>query len=728
MSSLKQILFGERAAGVYLKTEIYDPDIDGSDITSSGKIVPAIGSLIIDITEGRQVQQYTVVAVDQTTYKVTMVPSTYVVDSTTQTDRVLSYGNDLFFLYFNSVTVSSNPYTIEAVETDAILQYKRESGKINVTLNTVIAPGFVQQGSIAAQTFDNYLNVMNNRYKVNIPRSVNTVHDVVNSIWAQLLAKHPRINMTRLIVDNKLSLFGNHAAQYQLFRTNSEGNEEVISRWYVNNKYVGTVCDMLDTGVKGIRKCDGCYTDVDDLREGDVVTLKVYSAGGLMIAAIQLIAKQAYLLNEEASLANPIVGMFIDANQIDRDGNLYLYQNQNPTELAIFVMLRYSDGTIKRVAVDNKRGFAYGIEQIDTSVVGEETDIVVKYYLSNEDALGESTSQIASRMIIEKYQQLVNSVDVTVNTVVNDNPELDYHRKLAEFINLTFGIAITGTQETVGDYIDFVVNYITNQEESSVVNDETLRYLSEYVTVKNISSEQELISKVSPIPMWNANTTSWSLKYIRYRLDRTASSISTVTTTGFSGTQFGVRQTINLSTPQVINGIESTFTQSFIIDVRNKNVAASAINGLNWLIKDDESSQVVYGDDTGNHIRPVIHYTTTNGYFIPASIFAANSNQTAIEVFIENFYTQANPPKLATESIAPTPTHFIVKDPSSNKSLMSEMRPIGSFSENLMLNIDSDTPNKYVNDTLFIEFYRYDETTDITEVLYGVPVDVVQGY
>lgn len=653
MSGLKQILFGERAAGVYLKTEIYDPDVDGSDITKSGKIVPAIGSLVVDNTVGLHNQQYTVVAVDQTTYKATLIPSTFVVDSTAQTDRVLSYGNDLFFLYFNTVRLSTNG--------------------------------------------DN-------------------------------------INLTRLIVDNKLSLFGNHAAQYQLFRTKADGSEEVISRWYVNNKYVGTVCDMLDTGVKGIRKCDGCYTDVNDLREGDIVTLKVYSAGGLMIAAIQLIAKQAYLLNEEASSANPIIGMYIDANQIDRDGNPYLYQNQNPSELALFVMLKYSDGSVKRVAVDNKRGFCYGLEQVDTSTAGNESDVVVKYYISQEDAIGESLSQLASRMIVEKYQQLINDPDVDLTTEVDDDPELDYHAKLVDFINLTFGITVTGTMSTIGDYVTFVVNYITEHEDSSVVNDETLRYLSEFVTIKIVTSEQELLSKISPIPMWNSNTHTWSLKFIKYRVDRTASRNTGVVieeennVSTFNGNLFNTEQTVKVTAPQIVNGLETEFTQTFVIKLGNKTMAESTNNGPDWLIKDSSGSLFVYGDNTGNHVRPLIEFTTSRGYYIPASVFSASSTQTAVEVFLENFYTQAAPPMLASESIAPTPTHFIVKDPSTNRSLMSEMKSVNEFTENLNLNIDDDTVNKYVNDTLLVEFYRYDETTQITEVLYGVPVNVKQGY
>ena len=257
MSTTRSVLFGERAAGVYLRTDIYDPDVDGTSPSASGKIVPAVGSLVIDNTVGLHNQQYTVTAVNQETYKSTMIPSTFVVDSTAQVDRVLSYGNDLFMLY------------------------------------------------ISAQT---------------------------------LTISGSNINLRRLIVDNKLCLFGNHAATYQLVKIGDNGQETVISRKYMQGSKqldvisgtvdgstitaAGTAISMLKTGVDGIRKCDGCYTDAI-IEEGDLIRCDIYTAAGMLITQVNLVAKQAHLLNETVSTSNPITHITIEGNQM-QGSNLML--------------------------------------------------------------------------------------------------------------------------------------------------------------------------------------------------------------------------------------------------------------------------------------------------------------------------------------------------------------------------------------------------------------------
>lgn len=105
------ILFGERAAGVYGFNEIYDPNVDGNDPSlAAGKIVPAVGSQVVKIIPTATLpvcQLYTVVAVDPVTYKSTLVPTSFIaVDSTS--DRVLSYGNEIFMLYYTPVTITVN--------------------------------------------------------------------------------------------------------------------------------------------------------------------------------------------------------------------------------------------------------------------------------------------------------------------------------------------------------------------------------------------------------------------------------------------------------------------------------------------------------------------------------------------------------------------------------------------------------------------------------------------
>ena len=592
----KSVLFGEKAAGVYRMSEIYFPSkYEGITPEQSGKIVPAVGSLVVDDTTGLHNQQYTVTSVDPITYEPTLIPSTFVVDSTAQVDRVLSYGNDVFMLYFSSVTV--------AIE-----------------------------GS--------------------------------------------NVNLTRLIVDNKLSLFGNHAATYQLVRTNpDDGTETVISRRYepgnnprlIPNK---TSIPMLDTGVEGIRKCDGCYTE-ETLTEGEDIRCDIYTAGGILIAQIHLIAKKGHLLNEPVDAANPIVDMIIEGSQMDADGNLYLFYGQNESELAIYVRLLYANGDSQSVAIDNKRGFCYNLDLVSSSIAGAVYEILVKYYLAPCD-----------------------SVDPSSDIVSNEGSN---------------GYA---------------------------------RYISKTAKIIIKTEEEDRISKVSPIPFWDSTNNRWVLQFLRYRANRLMSPYHTndpedkeyvtIVDNTFNGSLFGSYQTVTISYNEVVNyndedSVVQTVpkTETFAIKLKQRNTTDTTF-AENFLIKEAVTDEVEYGNNVTPHIRPRIVYTagSNGGYFVPDEVFRQNSTQSAAEVFVENFYTNAKPPKLTEESAAPVPTHFRIK--LADGTAISRVKiPITNFSNNLQLIIPhNQQPNYYVGQTVVVEFLKQIDTVS-DEILYGVPVEVI---
>ena len=101
------VLFGERDPKVYRLDQIYDPDIDGLDPEASGKTIPAVGSVVLDmsvVSSGEPIPAYSVVSVDQTTYKSTLRPLTSIIELDAIPDRILSYGNDKHMLYYDDDT------------------------------------------------------------------------------------------------------------------------------------------------------------------------------------------------------------------------------------------------------------------------------------------------------------------------------------------------------------------------------------------------------------------------------------------------------------------------------------------------------------------------------------------------------------------------------------------------------------------------------------------------
>ena len=635
MSTNKVVLFGEKAAGVYRMSDIYIPDSENYvSVEDSGKIVPAVGSLVIDDTRGLHNQQYTVTAIDPETYNPTLVPSAFVYDTSAQPDRVLSYGNELLMLYFMPTTIT------------------RDGQEVPIT---------------------------------------------------------------RLVVDNKLSFFGNHAATYQLCRYTEQGQLETISRWYrPNGIEAGTAIPMLETGVEGVRKCDGCYTNVT-LKEGDSIICKVYSAGGILLSMVTLIAKQGHLLNEIASVANPIVDMLIEANQIDQDGTLYLYENQDPNELAIFPILVYQDDSRKEVAIDNFKGFVYGLPEVKTDIVGMEYRILIKYYLGDDDVVMDYENKFA----------YYRTTDVTWQA------NKTYYLRTAgnDCWNYT---EISSADYNVGDPIPTTeADYFERHEVGVQLNpgSNAVRFISREATIRIVEVEAMRASKVSIIPMWNAGSNRWEFEYLKYletmdvsplplRVSVSAENTYLVENPVINGGEFGTTQHTSITYTNKIANKYNRATQDIFIALNDKRIAN---NNVNYLISDALDSDRQYGRNDDNHIRPFIRKSGTT-YIIPESAFAANSTQTAEQVFLDNFYYQANPPADPNTGAVIKPTHFIIKDLEGQQlvnpiALADRHNPLGITTTNSTVIVEFIERIEYLTDQ--------GQQTHTDRYLYGVPVEII---
>ena len=80
--------------------QIYDPDLDGPYVEDIGKVIPNPGSIAIDKETGNT---YYVDSVDSR-YKSTLKPCKIVISSDDEVTKILSYGNDKFFLFFDDRT------------------------------------------------------------------------------------------------------------------------------------------------------------------------------------------------------------------------------------------------------------------------------------------------------------------------------------------------------------------------------------------------------------------------------------------------------------------------------------------------------------------------------------------------------------------------------------------------------------------------------------------------
>ena len=158
-----------------------------------------------------------------------------------------------------------------------------------------------------------------------------------------------------------------------------------------------------------------------------------------------------------------------------------------------------------------------------------------------------------------------------------------------------------------------------------------------------------------------------------------------------------------------------TFEQSFAIKV------ADVASITPFLIAPDSSSPFVYGAQDAQHNRPKLNYDAIREtYFIPTSLFPNELE------FIDDFYTRAVPPYLPeTETVAPTPTHFTLRDRTNGRVLVALPVPINVYDQEMSFIVTGIDPSEYNNSTIIVEFLV--DRTSHFDVLYGVPVEVVPG-
>lgn len=194
-----------------------------------------------------------------------------------------------------------------------------------------------------------------------------------------------KLQLTRLNVDDKLTFFGDSVTNYCIIKSSATGTETIISQYFdETNTNTGRMCKVA--GATDSKKCVPCYS-FDELEAGETYILRAYDSAGNLVAEFKLIGVEATALSIDID-ENPIIDFFVRANQfvsLDNLGNnaIFLYQHQNVDELNIWPIIKYADNTEEHVVIDNVHGFAYGLEEIKTDVVGATYNVLIKYAIGS---------------------------------------------------------------------------------------------------------------------------------------------------------------------------------------------------------------------------------------------------------------------------------------------------------------------------------------------------------
>ena len=270
-----------------------------------------------------------------------------------------------------------------------------------------------------------------------------------------------------------------------------------------------------------------------------------------------------------------------------------------------------------------------------------------------------------------------------------------------------------------GYYQTIVIKYFLGRKESSLDDKRFLTCTKRLVVVKE---KEDFSVKVTPIPVFNKTHNKWYLRYFVYTDDRNGCHDITDQCSydefPFDGSSdmWGTEQhvVIDYDLSVALNlGEELPGSQSFYITVWDPS------SYERYTIRDSKDTDILYGADGSVVRRPILNYDMDiDSYFIPTSVFRNK------EAVIESFYTNARPFfDTRTETVAPTPTHFVVRDALNGNQINSNPIELDNFGA-AFKRVNTNT-SLYLNQTVVVEFLQL--VADTYVVLYGVPVDVRAG-
>lgn len=637
--------YGEGKCQTYLLSELFDPAAPGSSLSNVATFIPRVGSIVVDDTTGEHNTLYVVYHVDPVSHKATLVPAKLQNDIDLMDNQIITYGNNIYMLYWIRTTVEIYEKTTDT--------YVRQ-GKVYYSRTETDSPYGDTKYVYTRLSLPTGMNISDHDYYAKVTKS----------LW-------------KLVPDRKISVVGDRIKSFAIFagaNLVSASTSSIVSNYYMNESGQAVQTNRIAMDEVTVPVTDGsgeqitaiakipvpCYSETE-VKDGDPYVLVLYDEDDRVIAQITMISHTMLGLSELASLQWPVESFTVTANQYDPvDGKCFLTRGQRLDELVFYPCIRYANNdSISDAAIDNTQLFIFGKDQISTDIPGEEYKVLLKYYLNNNESVSE---------------------------------DRDYQ---------------------IG---------------------ETGRFIYTFVTVKIIAPSESSISKIIPILQFNS-ASGWSVLPIAYYRNRQMPRALGDTSWGdgtFNGKSYSIGQTLRIHAfeQDPNSAMPTEFTSSYSLTLFDPTVTAGNPK-INYYFRDEPSTtNNVYGKNTALVPRARIFHEInraagTTRTYIPKGIFPTST------IFLNAFYYQADPPSVAGESPAKTPTHFQIRKPvvlSNSISVISvNPIPISEYANDLALN-DDVSNDETIPGTAIVEFLYHGTgmAANSFEYLYAVPVDVIK--
>ena len=266
----------------------------------------------------------------------------------------------------------------------------------------------------------------------------------------------------------------------------------------------------------------------------------------------------------------------------------------------------------------------------------------------------------------------------------------------------------------------------TNEVMSAPLAADNITYVTAEADLVVIANGLQAGVKISIVPVWSAVANKYKLAYFLYTTtrDRVINITGMVTlspSTPFNGAYYGQPQVLTLRLD--MSQAEPTIYPTSIIYQQTVAITLQPLAAVDrYVLKDATNAPLSLGATTTNLHRPSIHYDPSiSQYYVP-SLFASSVQ------FLQAFYWNANPPyDTATETQAPTPTHFQLRDSSSGVLLTASPIAISTY-ETAVSIMGAGLANRYAQtgSNVVVEFLAVLGGSN-TLILFGVACDCYIG-
>jgi len=257
-----------------------------------------------------------------------------------------------------------------------------------------------------------------------------------------------RVTPHVLAIDKRMRLYGSQASYVMIFRGTdiSEATGRVIGYMVDETGHIGTdhipleLVAMQDTTNTAIKVPKLSYTS-EDLKDGEVVTVVVYSDDNAVVSYQKMLIKDTSFTATGIAGTRYVTGISI-ASPFLSTAQENLFRIPLYTDVASIAMqgvISYSDGSSRKQTITlgvSGKMRVMGFENFTATIVGQKIPLVLGYYLdSTEETYGAQTSDGDNRFITQLYHAEVTPVDgasavklFVVPTWVDDNTgyRLDY--------------------------------------------------------------------------------------------------------------------------------------------------------------------------------------------------------------------------------------------------------------------------------------------------------------